>query len=94
MIQTKTIGGATPKEDILSFRASNVTGTRELPLDVRRDLSVGDVTSSLVEMMLLPDDVTWALRADRGEFLEESRSIGEVLDPDAHVTLTPRTHLG
>lgn len=94
MIQTQTIGGSTPAEEILSFRASNVTGTRELPLDVRRDLSVGDVTTSLVEMMRLPDDVAWALRSDRGEYLDEGGAIGQALEPGAHVTLTPRTHLG
>jgi hypothetical protein len=94
MIQTITLGGTAPAEELLSFRATNITGTRELPLEVRRDLSVSDVTNSLAEMMGLPDDVAWALRADRGEFLDESRSIGESLEPGANVTLTPRTHLG
>ncbi len=94
MIQTQTLPPRDDAEDLLALRASNVTGTRELPLDVRRDLSVGDVTSSLVGLMSLPDDVAWALRADRGEFLDESSPIGDALQPGAHVTLTPRTHLG
>ena len=78
----------------LEFRASNVTGTRELPLEVRRDLSAGDAARSIAQLMSLPDDVAWALRADRGQFLDERGTVGEQLEPGAHVTITPRTHLG
>ena len=51
--------------------------------------------------MQLPTDVAWALRNDRGAFLDDERPIGEALDGGAlegeatvTVTLTPKTHLG
>lgn len=78
----------------LELRATNITGTRELPLRVGRDLPVRDLTSSIAELMSLPDDVAWALRADRGQFLDDRATIGQALEPGAHVTITPRTHLG
>ncbi len=80
---------------LLSFRAGNVTGTRELPVEFGRELSVRDVTDVLVDRMALPDDVSWVLRDDRSSaFLDESRPIGDQLEPGAHVTVTPMTHLG
>ena len=79
----------------LSFRASNVTGTREVPVELGGDLSAGDVTDVLVDRMSLPDDVRWVLRDDQSSaFLDESRPIGDQLEPGAHVTVTPLTHLG
>ena len=94
MIKTEKYKDTNGSQDVFSFRASNVTGTRELPIEVRRDVSVGDVTSSIVDLMALPDDVAWSLRADRGQFLDEEAKIGEQLKPGSHVTITPRTHLG
>lgn len=91
MIRTEALP-TTP--DVFAFRASNVTGTRELPVEVRRDATVGDVTRSIADRMALPDDVGWSLRADRGQFLDEETAIGQALEPGAHVTITPRTHLG
>ena len=78
----------------LEFRASNVTGTRELNLSVARNETVEDVATSIAQLMNLPTDVAWSLRADRGQFLDEQSRIGEQLDPGAHVSITPRTHLG
>ena len=98
MIQSEKLESAaaeTPNGgDLLTFRASNVTGTRELPLQVDPDVPVADVTRSIADLMALPDDVGWSLRADRGQFLEEDARIGDLLEPDSHVTITPRTHLG
>lgn len=79
----------------LAFRAGNVTGTRELPIEIGGDLLAGDVTDVLVDRMSLPDDVSWVLRDDvSSAFLDESRPIGDQLEPGAHVTVTPMTHLG
>jgi len=94
MIQSDTYKAATDPQGALTFRASNITGTRELPLEVRRNSSVGDVTRSIADLMALPYDVAWSLRADRGQFLDEDAKIGDLLEPDSHVTITPRTHLG
>ena len=90
MIQTKTDSSST---EILAFRANTVTGAQDLPLQVRPDVSVADVTSSLVEMLELPDGA-WALRSDRGEFLDERNRIGDLVAPGEVVTVTPRGHLG
>jgi hypothetical protein len=94
MIQSEKYKAAADPQDVFSFRVSNVTGTREQPLEVNRNSSVGDVTSSIADLMALPDDVAWSLRADRGQFLDENATIGDLLEPDSHVTITPRTHLG
>ena len=94
MIQSKKYEAAEKAEQRFTFRASNVTGTRELPIEVRRNLRVGDVASSIADLMALPDDVTWSLRGDRGQFLAEDAVIGDALEPGSHVTITPRTHLG
>ena len=94
MIKSDQFEPSQDTQNVFSFRASNVTGTRQLPIEVRRDLRVGDVTSSIADLMALPDDVPWSLRADRGGFLDENATIGEQLEPDSHVTITPRAHLG
>ena len=84
-----------PASDVLALRATNVTGTREMPLEVQRGLSAGDVAGSIANLMALPDDVPWVLRDDRSSaFLDEGRPIGEQLAPGARVTITPKTHLG
>jgi hypothetical protein len=77
------------------FRASDVTRTRDLPVEVQGGLPAGAVARSLARRMNLPDDVPWALRDDSSCLvLDEGRSIGEQLGPDARLTVTPKTHLG
>lgn len=92
MIQTEQPNSS---RKVLAFRATNVIGSRELPIEVGRELSAGDVTDVIVNRMSLPDDVTWVLRDDRSSaFLDESRPIGDQIEPGARVTVTPKTHLG
>jgi len=79
----------------LSFIASNITGTQTVPIQVNGGLSVRAVTDSIVDRMALPDDVGWALRDDESSaYLDDTKSIGEQINPGTRVTLTPRTHLG
>ena len=95
MIRNKKLSASSGARGVLSFRAGNVTGTRELPVEIGRDLSAGDVADVIADRMSLPDDVSWVLRDDQSSaFLDESRPIGEQLAPGAHVTVTPKTHLG
>ena len=54
----------------------------------------GAVARTLAQRMELPTDVPWALRDDCGALLDDDRQIGEQIDADAKVTLTPKTHLG
>ena len=82
-------------EGPFTLRARNVTGTQDLPLEIDRGLTVGEVSRSISALMDLPADVPWVLRDDgTSAFLDEGRSIGDQLEPGACVTMTPRTHLG
>lgn len=79
----------------LRFAASNVTGTQESEFEVDPRLSAGSAAESIQARMGLPDDVSWALRDARSSaYLDESRPIGDQIEPGARVTITPRTHLG
>jgi len=87
-----TIGSA---GDAFVLRASNVTGTQEIPVEVDRATTVGAITESIAHRMALPDDVAWGLRDDTSSaFLDDTRPIGDQVKPGAHVTAIPRTHLG
>ncbi len=82
-------------ESPVSFRASNITGTQSVPVEVNGGLSVRSVADSIAARMALPDDVAWALRDDdSSSYLDESRPIGSQIGPSSRVTITPQTHLG
>jgi hypothetical protein len=77
------------------FHAANVTGTQDIPIEIGLGLSVRSVTDSIVSRMALPEDVAWTLRDDGSSvYLDEDARIGDQLEPGAHVTVTPKTHLG
>jgi hypothetical protein len=76
------------------FRAGVVTDTLEMDVDVPSDALTATVAQTLAQRMDLPTSVPWALRNDRGAFLDDERQIGEQIEADAKVTLTPKTHLG
>ncbi len=79
----------------LNFRVSDVTGTRDLPVEVQQGLPAGAVARSLAARMNLDASVPWALRDDTScTYLDDERPIGEQLAPEARATLTPKTHLG
>jgi hypothetical protein len=77
------------------FRATDVTGMLDMDvMDLQGSVPAGAVAQTLAQRMELPTNVPWALRDDRGAFLDDDRDIGEQIAPDAKVTLTPKTHLG
>jgi hypothetical protein len=85
----------TQTADVMQFHAANVTGTQELPIEVGRDLSVRSVTDSIAHRMALPSDVAWSLRDDGSSaYLDEDRPIGDQIESGAHLTVTPKSHLG
>ena len=93
MIRTKP--KPEPSSQAFAIRARNVMGTQELPLEIDRGLPAGDLTRSIVDLMALPEDVVWDLRDDRSSaFLDESRPVGDQVEPGARLTVTPKTHLG
>lgn len=95
MTTTLTSSPSGSSHDTLRFTATNVTGTVTRELSVPPGVAVGDVTRSLASSMNLPTDVPYSLRDDKSsEYLLDDRPVGEQLAPEAHVTLTPKAHLG
>ena len=81
--------------DSFRIQASTITGTHEIPIEIGPELSVRSVADSIAHRMALPTDVTWTLRDDSSSaYLDENKPIGDQLDRDAHVTITPKAHLG
>jgi hypothetical protein len=80
----------------ISLEASDVTGTHWVRArDVEPSLPAGAVARALATRMLLPQDVTWALRDDATSvFLDDSRPIGDQIASNARLTVSPRAHLG
>jgi hypothetical protein len=94
IMETETLAAAPPRSNSLRLRATDVTGSLEIEADLQPTVPAGAVARTLAQRMELPGDVPWALRDDRGAFLDDERQIGEQLKADARVTLTPKTHLG
>jgi hypothetical protein len=85
---------ATARAGTLAFQAANVTGTQEIPIEIGSGVPVKSVTDSIVHRMALPSDVAWTLRDDgSSSYLDEERPIGDQIEPGAHLTITPKTHL-
>ena len=93
IMETETVA-APPRSSSFRLRATDVTGTLEIEADLQASVPAGAVAQALAQRMELPTDVPWALRDDRGAFLDDEREIGEQIKADAKVTLTPKTHLG
>ena len=92
-VETPTSETATPSTNV-RFQAIDVTGTREMEVEVAADAPAGAVARQLAEQMQLPGDVPWGLRDDRGGFLDDGRQIGEQIAENARVGIVPKTHLG
>ena len=81
--------------DLLTFEASNVTGSQTLEVQVQRSLPAEEVARSVAADMALPDNIFWSLRDDQSSaFLVGDRPIGEQIAPGARISVTPRVHLG
>jgi hypothetical protein len=93
IMDTETLA-TDPRPQSLRIRATDVTGSLEIDAELPSGVPAGAVARLLAQRMELPSDVPWALRDDRGEFLDDERQLGAQLDADARVTLTPKTHLG
>lgn len=82
--------------ETLGFEATDVTGMHHVAArDVQRRLPAGAVARALASRMALPDNVPWALRDEAtSAYLDDDRPIGDQIEPEARLTLTPKTHLG
>ena len=94
IMETESQTAASPRPASIRLRATDVTESLEVETDLQPSVPAGAVARALAQRMQLPPDVPWALRDDRGAFLDEARQIGEQVEPNARVTLTPKTHLG
>ena len=83
-------------EGRIRFRATNVVGDEAIEVSFDRRLRVGDVIPVLADRMMLSATApAYALRSERlGRYLEDEKSIGDQVEEDEEVTLTPKTHLG
>ena len=80
---------------MLEFEASDVTGNRLLGIsDVQSSTPAGAVADALSQRMNLPDNVPWSLRDSRSRVLDETRPIGDQVEPGERVTVAPKAHLG
>jgi len=80
----------------LSFEVSNVTGTKAFAVSgVDGTLPAGIIAKGLAEELALPQNVPWQLRDDdSAEFLDGTKEIGSQVQSGAHLSLTPKAHLG
>ena len=81
-------------ESMIRFRAHGVTSTESIEVQFQRSTPVDAVARSLAEMMAMPADIPWGLRDDGSSVYLDDRPIGDQIQPDAAVSLTPKTHLG
>ena len=94
IMDIEPLAAARPRSHSFRLRATDVTGSLEIEADLQPSVPAGAVAQTLAQRMELPTDVPWALRDDRGAFLDDERQIGEQIEANAKVTLTPKTHLG
>lgn len=80
----------------IRIQVADVTGIREMEVEVAADAPAGAVARQVAEQMQLPSNVPWGLRDDRGGFLDDARQIGEQVSSEgqARVGIVPKTHLG
>ena len=80
---------------LVSFQATTVTGSQEIPVEIEPGISVRAVTDSIAHRMGLPQDVAWSLRDDGSSvYLDDSRPIGDQIESGTRISVTPKTHLG
>ncbi len=96
MTALDTIAAGPRAQDVFRFIATDVTGTTELEVgDLQSSLPVSAVARTVADRMSLPDNVPWALRDESTSvYLDDDVAIGDQIDADARVAITPRTHLG
>ena len=94
IMDTEPLAAAPPRPSSFRFRATDVTGSLEMEAALQPSVPAGAAALALAQRMQLPTDVPWALRDDRGAFLDDERQIAEQIEENARVTLTPKTHLG
>ena len=85
-----------PGQRTVCFEATTVTGTEHVDVsDLDASILAGHAAQAIAARLDLPQNIPWALRDESsGHYLEDNRPIGEQIDPDAKLRVTPKTHLG
>lgn len=84
------------EEQVVRVNARTILGDDERTLDVPGATLTGEVATAAADAFMLPDNVPWALRDERGWFLDDAAAIGTHAEPGQalNATLTPKAHLG
>ncbi len=84
------------QETKFQFTATDVTGyTSLLTTDIEPELPAGAAARTLAARMQLPENVPYTLRNDSTSvYLDEALPIGDQVDADTTLTITPKSHLG
>ncbi len=84
------------QETPFQFTATDVTGhTSLLTTDIQPELPAGAAARTLAARMLLPANVPYTLRNDATSvYLDETLPIGDQVEIDTTLTITPKSHLG
>lgn len=85
-----------PGPPTVCFEATTVTGTEHVDVsDLDATVPAGHAAQAIAARLDLPQNIPWALRDESsGHYLEDHRPIGEQIDADAKLRVTPKTHLG
>jgi len=84
------------QESKFQFTATDVTGnTFMLTTDIQPEFPAGPAAATLAARMQLPDNVPYTLRNESTSvYLDETLPLGDQIEPDTTLTITPKTHLG
>ncbi len=84
------------QESRFQFTATDVTGNSSLlTTDIQPELPAGAAARTLAARMQLPDNVSYALRNEATSvYLNETLPIGDQVEADTTLTITPKSHLG
>lgn len=78
----------------MNLRFTDVTGMHESDATVQERTPAGQVARAMAARFQFPENTAYALRTDRGAYLDEESTIGDQVTSDDQLTLTPKTHLG
>ncbi len=84
------------QESRFQFTATDVTGNTSLhTTDIQPELPAGAAARTLAARMQLPDNVPYTLRNESTSvYLDEALPIGDQVEADTTLTITPKSHLG
>jgi hypothetical protein len=92
---TTTEGEPALAPDTLTVEVQTVTRSRRCTATLHRDVHADAAAATLAARLQLPANTPYALRSSRtAGFLDDSKPLGEQVEPNERLTLTPKSHLG